>query len=52
MKSLKLYRVLQDHVGRMNALVVALHNDQIETAEALAAAVAELKETEAELADD
>jgi len=40
---MKLYRVLQEQVGKTNALVVALHNETIELEEAKQKAKEELE---------
>jgi len=51
MKSLKLYKVLQKHTGRINSLVMALQNDEKETDDALTEALTEIKKTKAELTE-
>ena len=40
MKSIELYRILQQHAGEVNALAVAVYNGKIETEAALAKAQA------------
>ncbi len=49
MGPMKLYRLLQAHVGNMNNLVVALYKEEITPADALAQAIAKLEEALAAL---
>jgi hypothetical protein len=49
MKSIKLYRILQRHVGVMNALAVAVYNEDVEADEALKKAKTEAAKVTAEL---
>ena len=38
MNPIKLYRILQEHTGKINALVVKLYNDEIKPEDALSTA--------------
>jgi hypothetical protein len=49
MESIKLYRLLQQHVGKLNELVVMLYSGGIEAVKAEATAKAELEKTLAEI---
>lgn len=50
MGPMKLYRLLQAHVGSLNALVVALYKEEITAEDALAQAKAMIEQTLAALA--
>jgi len=43
MKSIQLYRLLQQHAGKINNLAVKLYNAQVETQEAFDTAFAEVE---------
>ena len=43
MKTMELYRALQSHAGKINALVVALYHGKITDGEALAGAKTEIE---------
>ncbi len=49
MGPMKLYRLLQVHVGTVNSLVVALYKEEISAEDALAQATAQLEQTLAAL---
>lgn len=42
---MQLYKLLQDHVGVLNALVVALYNGQVTAADAAAQAQKKIEQT-------
>ena len=49
MNEMQLYKLLQDHVGVLNALVVALYNGQVTAADAAAQAQKKIEQTLASL---
>ena len=52
MGPMKLYRLLQAHVGALNALVVALYKEEITAEEAQAAAKDNLEKTSKEISNE
>lgn len=52
METMKIYRLLQAHVGIVNALVVALYNSEITADEALAEAKKQIEATRSEIDTD
>jgi hypothetical protein len=51
MDTMKLYRLLQQHVGDLNALVIALYNGEISPEEAKAKAKEKTEQTLSALAE-
>jgi len=45
MNAMQLYRLLQQHVGILNQLVIALYNGEIEESEAKKQAIEKLEQT-------
>ena len=52
MGPMKLYRLLQAHMGAVNALVVALYKEEITAEEAQAAAKDSMEKTLKEMSDE
>ena len=52
MNEMRLYKILQNHVGVVNALAAKLYQEKISKEEALEKAAAEIEKTSAELKKD